>query len=119
METKKVIETIVIEQNECPSLKIKRDRYNDIQIIDDVTYFFIENSKATEVAKAIDPEYQELEDEKNNYLRLVNEAIKENAKLLDIIKECYGMLSTHPYPSTLLYDKIKEAIQQSKSKDNE
>lgn len=60
----------------------------------------IEKSKAREVALAISPELEsELKD------------------AVELVKECYGMMSTHPEPTTLLYDKIREFLTKHKSKE--
>ena len=36
---------------------------------------------------------------------------------VELVKECYGMMSTHPEPTTFLYDKIRELLTKHKSKE--
>lgn len=60
----------------------------------------IEKSKAREAALAICPELA-----------------SELKEAVELVKECYGMMSTHPEPTTLLYDKTREFLTKHKSKE--
>ena len=125
METKKVI-----EQDLCNDLQIS---YDDgfLKIEYDDWHIYVQESKRTEVAKALCPKYQQVEDELkkekeihsemyNNLLLKSQAVFDQNAKLLEALKY---LMEAYENPRFFNYEELqkraknsKKIIQQSETK---
>lgn len=130
------MENKVIDQKHYPKLEIDFAEHDHIQIWmrakQEVDLVLIENETRTEVAKAICPKYQQVEDERDglkeqhkNDILLAQQAVKQiseledrNAKLLEALKKIQNWLynGNDEFDSDQAMDLVDNIIQQSETK---